>query len=490
MGPRGLRGARRADPHLRALRGRRRDRHAGDEGARPPASRWRSSPATRTSFSWCTTASASTTRATRAPGTTPTGVKEKFGVAPEQVVDVLALMGDSIDNIKGVPGHRREGRARSDRARTASLEELLAHAAEVTNKRYREGLLAHADDARQSRELARIRTDVPVEFDPDALRYRGASRERASSSSPSSASARWSWSTRRPPTPSARTTRRRSPARTTCGRWSTELRAAGRFALRVLPDAPSAMRAGIVGLSFSTAPRPRALRAVRDEPAAAADLFGAAGDRRVDGGPRPRATRWRCCGRCSRIAAIAQGRPRPEVRRDRAGAPRRHAARPRRPTRCWRATCSTRRARAHPLEELALEHTGYKALQRGGRLRPRRQGDLACRACRSDAALDYAGERADLALQLAPMLRELLAAGAARRRLRDARAAADPGAGRDRARRRPHRRAGARRAVAARRAGAGDAQRADLRAGRRGVQHQLAEAAVARSCSTSCSCRR
>ena len=73
---------------------------------------------------------------------------------------------------------------------------------------------------------------------------------------------------------------------------------------------------------------------------------------------------------------------------------------------------------------------------------------------------------------------------------RDARAAADSGAGRRRARRHPHRRPGARGAVAARRAGAGDAQRADLRAGRRGVQHQLAEAAVARSSSTSCSCRR
>ena len=47
-----------------------------------------------------------------------------------------------------------------------------------SNKRYREGLLAHAEDARQSRELARIRTDVPVEFHAEALRYRGASRER------------------------------------------------------------------------------------------------------------------------------------------------------------------------------------------------------------------------------------------------------------------------------------------------------------------------
>ena len=105
------------------------------------------------------------------------GVKEKFGVTPAQVVDVLALMGDSIDNIKGVPGIGEKG-ARDLIATYGSLEELLAHAAEVSNKRYREGLLSHAEDARQSRELARIRTDVPVPFEPDAVRYRGASRER------------------------------------------------------------------------------------------------------------------------------------------------------------------------------------------------------------------------------------------------------------------------------------------------------------------------
>src|SRR5687767_2532813 len=102
------------------------------------------------------------------------GVKEKFGVAPSQVVDVLALMGDSIDNIKGVPGIGEKG-ARDLIATYGSVEELLAHASEVSNKRYREGLLSHADDARQSRDLARIRTDVPVPFEPDALKYRGAS---------------------------------------------------------------------------------------------------------------------------------------------------------------------------------------------------------------------------------------------------------------------------------------------------------------------------
>src|SRR6266849_4096322 len=103
------------------------------------------------------------------------GVKEKFGVAPDLVVDVLALMGDTIDNIKGVPGIGDKG-ARELIATYGTMDNLLAHAAEIKNKRYREGLLQHADDARQSQQLARIHTDVPVEFDAEAVRYRGGSR--------------------------------------------------------------------------------------------------------------------------------------------------------------------------------------------------------------------------------------------------------------------------------------------------------------------------
>src|SRR6266480_303485 len=97
------------------------------------------------------------------------GVKEKFGVLPDLVVDVLALMGDTIDNIKGVPGIGEKG-ARELIATYGSLENLIAHASEVKNKRYREGLLANIENARQSRELAKIRTNVPVPFDADALK--------------------------------------------------------------------------------------------------------------------------------------------------------------------------------------------------------------------------------------------------------------------------------------------------------------------------------
>jgi DNA polymerase-1 len=105
------------------------------------------------------------------------GVVTKFGVRPDQVVDVLALMGDSVDNIKGVPGIGEKG-ARDLISTHGSLDALLEAAPALTQKRYREALLAHAESARASRELARIRTDVPVTFVADDLHYRGPSQER------------------------------------------------------------------------------------------------------------------------------------------------------------------------------------------------------------------------------------------------------------------------------------------------------------------------
>ncbi len=105
------------------------------------------------------------------------GVVEKFGVRPDQVVDVLALMGDSVDNIKGVPGIGDKG-AKELINKYGTLEKLIEAAPEITQKRYREGLLNHAEDAYASRALATIRLDVPVTFDPDQLRYRGPQRDK------------------------------------------------------------------------------------------------------------------------------------------------------------------------------------------------------------------------------------------------------------------------------------------------------------------------
>jgi DNA polymerase-1 len=100
----------------------------------------------------------------------PSEVEEDFGVPPSKVADVLALTGDSIDNIPGVPGIGDKG-AKALIRQYGSLEELLARVAEVQRKSYREGLETHAEQARLSKELSTIHTTLPVPFDPESLHH-------------------------------------------------------------------------------------------------------------------------------------------------------------------------------------------------------------------------------------------------------------------------------------------------------------------------------
>jgi len=94
---------------------------------------------------------------------------DRLGVPPERVIDYLALVGDSSDNVPGVKGIGEKG-AQELIAQFGPLEEILAHAAEVTKKRPREALLEQSDMARLSKTLVTIREDVPVAFDTTALR--------------------------------------------------------------------------------------------------------------------------------------------------------------------------------------------------------------------------------------------------------------------------------------------------------------------------------
>src|SRR5690606_27605351 len=94
---------------------------------------------------------------------------DRLGVPPGQVVDFLALVGDTSDNVPGVKGIGEKG-AQKLLAEYGDLEAILAHAADVTAKRTREALLAQADNARLSRELVTIHRDVPVEMELEALR--------------------------------------------------------------------------------------------------------------------------------------------------------------------------------------------------------------------------------------------------------------------------------------------------------------------------------
>lgn len=94
---------------------------------------------------------------------------ERLGVPPSFVTDYLALVGDSSDNVPGVRGIG-EKTARELIELFGHLEEILAHAHELTKKRPREALIDHAENARLSKELVTIRDDLPIELDIDALR--------------------------------------------------------------------------------------------------------------------------------------------------------------------------------------------------------------------------------------------------------------------------------------------------------------------------------
>ena len=95
-------------------------------------------------------------------------VRARYGVGPSQMIELQALMGDSSDNVPGVPGIGPKTAAQL-LERFGTLDDLLARTDEITQKKRREVLEAHADDARLSRELVTLRRDVPVPDDPEGF---------------------------------------------------------------------------------------------------------------------------------------------------------------------------------------------------------------------------------------------------------------------------------------------------------------------------------
>ena len=140
------------------------------------------------------------------------GVKEKFGVAPEQVVDVLALMGDSIDNIKGVPGIGEKG-ARDLIATYGNLDDA-ARACGGDPEQAIPGRAARPRRRRAAEPRAGAHPDRRAGRVPRRGRCAIAARRAsvASSCSRGSASARWSRSTRRTPRPIGKDYARRPTA--------------------------------------------------------------------------------------------------------------------------------------------------------------------------------------------------------------------------------------------------------------------------------------
>lgn len=95
-------------------------------------------------------------------------VIEKWGVAPEKMIDLQAMTGDSTDNIPGIPGIGPKTAAQL-LGEYGNLDTLLERAGEIKQQKRRENIIANAELARLSRQLVALRTDVPLELPLDAL---------------------------------------------------------------------------------------------------------------------------------------------------------------------------------------------------------------------------------------------------------------------------------------------------------------------------------
>ncbi|MEJ2539049.1 MAG: DNA polymerase I [Gemmatimonadota bacterium] len=98
----------------------------------------------------------------------PSNADEKFGIPPSKVIDYLALIGDSADNVPGAPGIGPKTAVKL-LDQYGDLETLLEKGPEIKGKRAREALTEHAEDIRMSKRLVTIMCDLPVELDLDAL---------------------------------------------------------------------------------------------------------------------------------------------------------------------------------------------------------------------------------------------------------------------------------------------------------------------------------
>lgn len=94
---------------------------------------------------------------------------QRLGVAPEFVIDYLALVGDTSDNVPGVKGIGEKG-AQELIGLYGALENIIANAEQISKKRAREALLSQFDNARLSKELVTIKCDVPIDLDVEALK--------------------------------------------------------------------------------------------------------------------------------------------------------------------------------------------------------------------------------------------------------------------------------------------------------------------------------
>lgn len=108
---------------------------------------------------------------------TPEHINEKYGLTPQQIIDMKGLMGDTSDNIPGVPGVG-EKTAIKLLKEFSTLEHLLESIDQVSGNKLKEKLEEFKDQALMSKELATIERNAPVEIDVENILYEGFTREK------------------------------------------------------------------------------------------------------------------------------------------------------------------------------------------------------------------------------------------------------------------------------------------------------------------------
>ena len=180
------------------------------------------------------------------------GVKEKFGVPPEQVVEIMGLTGDKTDNIPGAPGIGPKGALRLIEE-YGTIENVLLNVDRIKNAKAKECIRLHRDQIIMSRELARIRTDEDIPFEladsrsgnPDGETLKTLFREFEFSSLLQELMIR-----------EEQLAGQYETILTEAALFSTveEIRSTGSFSLDLILSSPEAMHAGIIGVALGIRP--------------------------------------------------------------------------------------------------------------------------------------------------------------------------------------------------------------------------------------------
>ncbi len=205
----------------------------------------------------------------------PAEVMEKFGVPPAKLVEVQALMGDSVDNVPGVPGVGPKTAAKLIQE-FGDMASVLAAASTMKASKLREALLAHADAARISRQLVELREDAPLPAaletlatrDPDRARlaawllaqgFRSVVARLGLEDVPAAPAESGPLGEPAPPADAPAPLASFGPYETVTElaaleRWVAEATEAGLVALDTETDGLDALRANLIGFSMATAP--------------------------------------------------------------------------------------------------------------------------------------------------------------------------------------------------------------------------------------------